>query len=65
MTLTRRMRQIMFLAGLGLVATSLLLDDVFATDPPPVQVPDPDTLALMGLGGAAMVVLSLIRKRRK
>ena len=65
MTLTRRIRQMMFLAGLGFVSASLLLDGVFAQDPPPVQVPDPDTLALMGLGGAVMIVMSLVRKRRK
>jgi hypothetical protein len=54
----------MFLLGLALVAVGLLFDGSFANDPP-AQVPEPDALALLGLGGAAMMVASLVRRRKK
>jgi hypothetical protein len=54
----------MFLIGLSLVAVGLLFDGSFANDLP-VSVPEPDALALMGLGGAAMMVAALVRRRKK
>ena len=58
------LRQSMFFLGLALVAISLLFDGSFANDPP-VAVPEPNVLALLGLGGAVMVVASLVRRRKK
>ena len=64
MSISVKLRQLMFLLGLALVAVGLLFDGSFANDPP-VAVPEPDALALLGLGGAAMMVASLVRRRKK
>ena len=64
MSISPSLRQAMFLLGLALVAVGLLFDGSFANDAP-VVVPEPDALALMGLGGAAMMVASLVRRRKK
>lgn len=64
MSLSKRLRQTLFMLGLAMVAVGLLLDGSFANDQP-IVVPEPDALALMGLGGAAMMIASLVRKRRK
>jgi hypothetical protein len=66
MSISPSLRQAMFLLGLALVAVGLLFDGSFANDVgPPIEVPEPDALALMGLGGAAMMVASLVRRRKK
>ena len=64
MSISPSLRQAMFLLGLALVAVGLLFDGSFANDIS-VEVPEPDALALMGLGGAAMMVASLVRRRKK
>jgi len=57
-------RKWLFFIGLSAILLSILLDSTFATDPP-VPVPEPNVLALMGVGGAAVVLLSLFRRPRK
>jgi hypothetical protein len=64
MLLTLQFRKWLFLVGLAAILLSLVLDGTFATDAP-VEVPEPNILALMGIGGAVAVLLSLFRGPRK
>ena len=61
---TLQFRKWLLLVGLAAILLSLVLDGTFATDPP-VEVPEPNILALMGIGGAVAVLLSLFRGPRK
>ena len=64
MLLALQFRKWLLLAGLAAIILSLVLDGTFATDGP-VPVPEPNILALMGIGGAVAVLLSLFRGPRK
>ena len=64
MLLALQFRKWLLLAGLATIILSLVLDGTFATDTT-VPVPEPNILALMGIGGAVAVLLSLFRGRRK
>jgi hypothetical protein len=56
-------RRWLFFIGLSAILLSVVLDSTFATDV--VPVPEPNVLALMGVGGAAAVLISLFKRPRK
>jgi hypothetical protein len=64
MTFSLSLRQSIFFIGLAMISASVVMNGLFARDPV-IDVPEPGALALMGLGGAAMMVVSLVRKRKK
>ena len=64
MLLALQFRKWLLLAGLAAILLSLVLDGTYATDVI-VEVPEPNILALMGIGGAVAVLLSLFRGPRK
>lgn len=57
-------RKWLFFIGMSAIVLSVVLDTTFATDGTN-QVPEPNILALMGVGGAAAVLLSLFKRTRK
>ena len=57
-------RKWLFFVGLFVIALSIVLDSTYATDGP-VPVPEPNILALTGVGGVALVLVSLFRRPRK
>ena len=59
------LRKALFLAGVTTIFLSILLKEVFPRDVDPTPVPEPDILALMGIGGAVAVLVSLLRRRDK
>jgi hypothetical protein len=63
MLLELQLRKWLLLTGLTAILLSLVLDGTFATDP--VEVPEPNILALVGIGGAVAVMLSIFRRPRK
>lgn len=63
MVLTPHIRKWLFSIGVMAIMFSVILDAGFATDP--VDVPEPNILALMGIGGAVAVLLSIFRGPRK
>jgi hypothetical protein len=63
MLVALQFRKWLLLAGLAAILLSLVLDGTYATDV--VAVPEPNILALMGVGGAVAVLLSLFRGPRK
>jgi hypothetical protein len=56
-------RKLLFFIGISVIMLSVVLDSTFATDP--VEVPEPNILALMGVGGAAVLLISLFKRPRK
>ena len=64
MTFSLSIRQSIFFIGLAMVSASVVMNGLFARDLV-IEVPEPGALALMGIGGAAMMVVSLVRKRKK
>jgi hypothetical protein len=64
MLLAPQIRLWLFFGGLTAIMLSFILDGTFATDVA-VPVPEPNILALMGVGGAVAVLLSLFRGPRK
>ena len=57
-------RKWLFFVGLLVIALSVVLDSTYATDPT-IPVPEPNILALTGVGGVALVLVSLFRGPRK
>lgn len=64
MTTPLNLRTGLFLPGLFAIVVAVVLDPLFASVPP-VSVPEPNTLALLGLGGVAITIAALIRRLRK
>lgn len=58
-------RKWIFFTGLSAIMLSVVLDSTFARDGLPTAVPEPNILALMGIGGAVAVLLSLFKRPRK
>ena len=65
MLLTLNIRKWLFFVGLTAIMLSFILDNNFATDFPPGTVPEPNILALLGIGGAVAMLVSLFRRPRK
>ncbi len=65
MTTFESARKYLFGGGLLMLALSFVLDPSFATDTPPVQVPEPGTFSLLAVAGAAAIAMSLIGRRKK
>lgn len=55
-----------FLVGGGMLmlAVSFVLDPSFATDVPPVEVPEPGTFSLLAIAGAGAIAISLLGRRK-
>ena len=65
MTRVFNIRKILLVSGLTAITLSFVLDYMYATDPPPVNVPEPNILSLLALGGVVAVGLSVISRRKK
>ncbi len=63
MPISLNWRTTLFFLGLAAILAGLALDPNFAADS--TAVPEPNTLALLGIGGAAAMVASFFRRRRK
>lgn len=62
MLLLSHLRKWLFFIGLTAILLSVMLDSSFATDE--TSVPEPNMLALMGIGGAVAVLMSFFRGPR-
>jgi hypothetical protein len=58
-------RKVLFGSGLLMLALAFVLDPSFATDIPPVAVPEPGAFALFAISGVTAIAVSLIRRRKK
>ncbi len=60
-------RRLAFFTGFAMVLLSVVLSGAYPNDPaaPPMDIPEPGALALMGVGGAAVMLASLLRRKRK
>ena len=56
-------RKWLFFLGLAAIMLSVILDGSFASDA--VELSEPSLLALMGVGGAVALLISLFRGPRK
>ena len=65
MTRLFEIRQILLGGGLTAITLSFVLDYMFATDAGPINVPEPNILSLLAVGGVVAVGLSVIRRRKK
>jgi uncharacterized membrane protein YjfL (UPF0719 family) len=64
MTTVVTIRKFLFVGGLTAIILSFVLDSVFANDEV-VDVPEPNILSLIALGGVVAIGLSVIRRRKK